>query len=124
LPTLQLKEYLENEHFARCEEILSSRRLLVTAGVVPSSSILVASMKEALSSSETLVLTRATRRNIPEDSILNTRILPQIIQGCFVPHNLLFIYGSIILAFCKILGFHGDDYEGCRLLGIDGVWLL
>jgi hypothetical protein len=55
----------------RSASIIRLRRLLVTANLVPSSPIVVILLMEVTRSSETLVLRRATWRNIPEDGILH-----------------------------------------------------
>jgi hypothetical protein len=51
------------------------RRFLVTTNVVPSSPIVVTLMMEALRLSETSVLKRAIRRDIPEYDILQRYIM-------------------------------------------------
>jgi hypothetical protein len=56
----------------RIKNNVSVLRLLVTANVVPTFPIHVTLIMEAIQSSETTALTRATRRNIPEDGILQT----------------------------------------------------
>jgi hypothetical protein len=59
--------------FIKVTRIGGVRRLPLIANVVPTSLILVPLMMEVIHLSETLVLARATRRNILEDGILHSQ---------------------------------------------------
>jgi hypothetical protein len=74
IPLCILNSEFHSSFLSHLVFLRSVRRLLVTASVFPSSPILVTLINKALSSSGTSILTRATRHNIPEDTILHVKL--------------------------------------------------
>jgi hypothetical protein len=99
--------------------------LLVSANVVPSSVILVTLMIKVISSSETSVLTRATRHNIPGYGILYTeRYIMRSLERYELNCSLVFSFcglpgtplpiSSMQIGVTLTLSVAGTERESCR----------
>jgi hypothetical protein len=97
---------------------MSVIRLLVTANVVGSSAILITLVMEAILSSETSVLTRTTRRNIPEDSIIHSHRRENL--KCYIKSTVLLVHAVTYVA---ANGRTANLSAHFRIKGMVSMWL-
>jgi hypothetical protein len=102
--------------------LLCSVRWLLVMANVPSSPILVTLMKEAQSPSETSVLTRTTRLNIPEDTIFHSHRRENLKSYTILPGSL-----ELCSVSCCVCVADAEDelaHWWSGVVGVAAYWLL